>query len=195
MKILVMSNLDDIIHDEIDRCLIEKRDCYDAIVLLGNIDIDTLKHIKYTLLQNNISKNIIGITGNCDIEGALEAVDIENIHLKSKSLNGKNFLGFNGLNKLDIYTTHIQKNSYELLENLEKCDILISYNSPQGYEENFMDNGLIGLTNYINKNKPYFCIHAHKYTNSINLIENTCIIGVHGIAIIDIDELAIIKLY
>ena len=198
MRVLVISNLYDISYDELDTSLIEKKDDYDIIVLLGNIDINTLKYIKYTLSHNNIYKDIIGIEGNDDIEGVLESLEIKNIHMKCKSLHGKKFAGFSGSiksNEPSTHPTYTQSQAYELLDTLDKCDVLISHNSPKGYEESFMQTGFVALNEYIDTNNPCLCIHGHKHNNSISLYCDTYIIGISGIAIIDVDKFTIIKLY
>lgn len=198
MRILVMSNLYDVVYDEIGRSLIDKKDDYDAIVLLGNIDINTLKYIKYTLSQNSISKYIFGVEGNRDSEGTLEDIGIKNIHMKCEFVNNKKFVGFSGLtklNELSIYPTSIQNQVYEPLDTLDECDILISHSSPQGCEENLIQSGFGVLNEYIDRSKPYLCIYAYEHTNSISLIKNTYVIGVYGINIIDLDEFTITRLY
>lgn len=198
MKVLVISNLYDILYDELDIILIDKKDEYDCIILLGNVDINTLKYIKYTLSRYNILKKIIGIEGSDDTIGTLESLGIKNIHLKSKSLNGKKIAGFSGSiksNQPSTHPTYTQSQAYELVDRLDSADILISHSSPKGYEENFIESGFDALTEYIETNKPSICICSNKYTNSINLYENTYIIGINGIAIIDIDLFSINKLY
>lgn len=198
MKILIMSNLYDIIYEEIDISLIEKKNDYDAIILLGNIDINTLKYIKDTLSQNNISKYIVGVEGRKDIEGALEDVGIKNIHMKCESINNMKFIGFNGsvnLNKSSDYPRLTQSQISKMLDTLQECDILISHNSPQGYEEGFMKSGFGLLNDYIDKNKPSLCIHAYEHSNSISLFKDTYVVGAHGINILDLDKFTITKLY
>lgn len=198
MRILVMSNLYDIMYNEISVSLIERKDDYDTIVLLGNIDIDTLKYIKSTLSENHISRQIIGVEGDNDIEGELELMGIKNIHMKSKSIEEKKFLGFSGAiksNELNTHPTFTQSEEYELLDTLDKCDILISHSSPHGCEENIMESGFGVINDYIKSNKPQLCVHANKYVNSINLIEDTYVIGIHGIALVDLNDLTTTRLF
>lgn len=198
MKALVISNLYDILYDELDKILIGKKDEYESIIFLGNIDINTLKYIKYILSENNIIKHLVGVEGNNDIEGTLESLGIKNIHLKYKSLNGKKLAGFSGTiksNEPSTHPTYTQSQAYEMLNRLDACDILICHSSPRGFEENFIDSGFGALNDYIKLNKPYLCICSHKNLNSISLYNSTYIVGINGIAIIDLDLLTLNKLY
>lgn len=198
MRVLVISNLYDILYDELDTILIDKKDEYDSIIFLGNIDINTLKYIKYVLSKNRIVKYLFGVEGNDDIEGTLESIGIKNIHLKYKSLDKFKFAGFSGALTSDEPSTHptyTQVQAYELLEKLEACDVLISHSSPSGYEENIMDLGFGALTDYIKVKKPFLCIHSNKYSNMISYYKDTYIIGINGMSIIDFELFTVDKLY
>lgn len=200
MRVLVMSDLHDITYDEIDLNLIDRRDFYDIIVLLGDIDINTLKYIKYVLVQNELDKQIIGVEGNKDTIGDLQSVGIKNIHMKCKVINGIKFGGFSGATDSADSKKHpvfSQAEAYALLENFKKCDVLITHNSPKGVHDghNFAHAGFDAINEYIKNNKPLICIHGHQHINSISLIENTYIVCVYGISIIDIEELTVTTLY
>lgn len=200
MRVLAMSDLHDITYDEIDLNLINRSNFYDVIVLLGDIDKNTLRYIKHVLVHNNINKYIIGVEGNKDIRGDLDRVGIKNMHLKCKTINGIKFGGFEGAtDSIDskIHPVYTQAEAYEMIERLKECDVLISHNSPKGVHD---DNDIIhlgfgALNDYILEYKPRICIHGHQHLNSISLIENTYIVGVYGISIVDIDELAVTTLY
>lgn len=198
MKALVISNLYDILYDELDKILIREKNEYEAIIFLGNIDVSILKHIKYFLIKNDITKHLIGVEGNDDIEGTLESIGIKNIHLKYKSLNGKKLTGFSGSiksNEPSTHPTYTQSQAYELINRLNACDILITHNTPRGFEETFIESGFGALTDYIKVKEPSICLCSHKHLNSINLYNSTYIIGINGIAIIDFDLFTLNKLY
>lgn len=200
MRVLVMSDLHDITYDEIDLNLVDRKDFYDMIVLLGDIDINTLKYIKYTISQNGLDKQIIGVEGNKDSIGDLQSVGIKNIHMKFKTINNIKFGGFSGATDSGDSKKHpifSQAEAYELLDGFKRCDILITHNSPKGIHDdhNITHSGFDAINEYIKDKQPLMCIHGHQHINSISLLDNTYIVCVYGISIIDIEELTVTTLY
>lgn len=198
MKILAMANLYDITYEDLDFIIVDKKDEYDVVVFLGNIEISIIKHINYLISQNELSKLVMGVEGKYDNSEDLECLGIKNLHMNYETINNKKIAGYSSFSKFNLIDTHltfIDRESKEILENLDKCDILISHNSPKGYEEELTYDGINNLNDYINKNKPSICIHSYRNSNSICTLNSTYIIGVHGIAIIDTDNFAITSFY
>jgi len=64
---------------------------------------------------------------------------------------------------------------------LKKADIVISHNSHYGIRDkkDLINEGYKGLLNYIDKNKPKYCVHSHQHKNIITKYKNTLVIGIY----------------
>lgn len=194
MKILAIANLYDITYKELYFNIVEMKDYYDAIVTLGDVSGEFLGDIKDILDENNIFKSIVGVEGDKDITGILNSLNIKNLHMKYDKINNLNILGFSDFSCSYKFNSN-QIQTTKLLKTLNYCDILISHNNPVGINDDAFEKGFYVLNNYIEIYNPKICIHAHPSFNSIGLIKDTFVVGVHGISIVDTENLSILKLY
>ena len=133
---------------------------YDGCIMLGdhyNRDIE--------IIIRNIDKSkLYGIKGNHDYD-YLKDYDIPNINGQIININGIKILGMEGSFKYKPvdFPSFTQEESIAFLENKEKVDILVSHDKKFDPEKlrDPAHQGLIGITNYIYKNRVPIHIHGH----------------------------------
>ena len=176
-------------------------DSFDVVGLLGDIYGQYLSEIRDTF----IDKKIIGVLGNHDQIGKFDHYNIENIHGRIIDVNGFAVLGVEGSvkykynDRLPLYT---QEEMIKICDNFKKADIVLTHNSPYGIHDryNLEDNdivhqGFIGLKNYIEKNRPKYCIHGHQHIDKATKYLDTNIVGVYGANILDVSTGKIKKFF
>lgn len=182
MKILALADLYDLTYEDIKYHFVQNELSYDIIALLGNIDSDIITNISSVLRKNNLKKRIIGVKGDRDNQ-AFFVNGVEDIHLKNFLIFDKSFLGFSNFKELNCSENDIGS-----------CDVLITHCSPKGIN-NIISEGKKEVYDYICKYNPDICIHGNQQANSITLVDNTYVIGVFGISIIDTDDYSVIRCY
>lgn len=161
---------------------------YDVCIMLGdhyNRDIDII--LKYV----NKSK-LYGIKGNHDYD-YLSDYGIPNINGNIIEINGVKILGMEGSFKYKPvdFPSFTQDDSINFLESKPKVDILVTHDKKFDCEKlkDPAHQGLIGITNYIFKNKISVHIHGHihePYTKK--MINGTTEYSIFGYEIIKIDN-------
>ena len=137
-----------------------KNKYYDVCIMLGdhyNRDIE--------IIVRNIDKSkLYGIKGNHDYD-YLQDYDIPNINGQIININGIKILGMEGSFKYKPvdFPSFTHDESIAFLENKEKVDILVTHDKKFDPEKlrDPAHQGLIGITNYIYKNKVPIHIHGH----------------------------------
>ena len=137
-----------------------KNKYYDVCIMLGdhyNRDIE--------IIVRNIDKSkLYGIKGNHDYD-YLQDYDIPNINGQIININGIKILGMEGSFKYKPvdFPSFTHDESIAFLENKEKVDILVTHDKKFDPEKlrDPAHQGLIGITNYIYKNRVSIHIHAH----------------------------------
>lgn len=133
---------------------------YDACIMLGDhYDRDI------EIIIRNIDKSkLYGIKGNHDYD-YLTYYDIPNINGQIININGVKILGMEGSFKYKPvdFPSFTQDGSIVFLENKEKVDILVTHDKKFDPEKlkDPAHQGLIGITNYIYKNRIPIHIHGH----------------------------------
>lgn len=159
---------------------------YDVCIMLGdyyNRDIE--------IIVRNIDKSkLYGIKGNHDYD-YLKDYDIPNINGQIININGIKILGMEGSFKYKPvdFPSFTQDESIAFLENKEKVDILVTHDKKFDPEKlrNPAHQGLIGITNYIYKNRVPIHIHGHIHEPyKKQLINGTTEYSVFGYEIIKI---------
>lgn len=160
---------------------------YDICIMLGdhyNRDIDII-------LRCVDKSKIYGIKGNHDYD-YLGDYDIPNINGNIIEINGIKILGMEGSFKYKPvdFPSFTQEDSITFLEGKSKVDILVTHDKKFDYEKlkDPAHQGLIGITNYIFKNKIPIHIHGHiheSYTKK--MINGTTEYSIFGYEIIKID--------
>ena len=161
---------------------------YDICIMLGdhyNRDIDII-------LRYVDKSKIYGIKGNHDYD-YLSDYSIPNINGKIIEINGVKILGMEGSFKYKPvdFPSFTQEESITFLENKPKVDILVTHDKKFDYEKlkDPAHQGLIGITNYVFKNKIPVHIHGHIHEPYIKkMINGTTEHSVFGYEIIKIDS-------
>ena len=137
---------------------------YDICIMLGdhyNRDIDII-------LRYVDKSKIYGIKGNHDYD-YLSDYGITNINGQVIDINGVKILGMEGSFKYKQvdFPSFTQDGSIEFFKDKEKVDILVTHDKKFDPEKlrDPAHQGLIGITNYIYKNKIPVHIHGHIHEN------------------------------
>ncbi len=144
---------------------------YDVCIMLGdhyNRDIDII--LKYV-----DKSKIYGIKGNHDYD-YLSSYNIPNINGNIIEINGVKILGMEGSFKYKPvdFPSFTQEESIDFFNSKPKVDILVTHDKKFDYEKlkDPAHQGLIGITNYIFKNKIPIHIHGHIHEPYINKMIN-----------------------
>lgn len=137
---------------------------YDVCIMVGdhyNRDIDII--VKYI-----DKEKLYGIMGNHDYD-YLSDYNIPNINGKIIEINNNKILGMEGSFKYKQvdFPSFTQDGSIEFFKDKEKVDILVTHDKKFDPEKlrDPAHQGLIGITNYIYKNKIPVHIHGHIHEN------------------------------
>lgn len=171
--------------EEFKRYLASKH--YDLCIMLGdhyNRDIDII--LKYV-----DKSKIYGIKGNHDYD-YLSDYNIPNLNGCIIEVNQVKILGMEGSFKYKPvnFPSFTQEDSITFLDNKPKVDILVSHDKKFDYTKTKdpAHQGLVGITNYIYKNKIPIHIHGHIHEPYIKkMLNGTTEYSVFGYEIIKID--------
>lgn len=160
---------------------------YNICIMLGdhyNRDIDII-------LRYVDKSKICGIKGNHDYD-YLSDYGIPNINGQVIEINDVKILGMEGSFKYKPvdFPSFTQEDSISFLESKPKVDILVTHDKKFDYEKlkDPAHQGLIGITNYIFKNKIPVHIHGHIHEPYMKkMINETTEYSIFGYEIIKID--------
>lgn len=160
---------------------------YNICIMLGdhyNRDIDII-------LRYVDKSKICGIKGNHDYD-YLSDYGIPNINGQVIEINDVKILGMEGSFKYKPvdFPSFTQEESISFLESKPKVDILVTHDKKFDYEKlkDPAHQGLIGITNYIFKNKIPVHIHGHIHEPYMKkMINETTEYSIFGYEIIKID--------
>ncbi len=160
----------------------------DAIICLGDLDpawIESLERVRLPKL---------GVYGNHDDGLYMEAFGIENLHLKSESLNGSSFCGFEGCVRYKAAgeRQYTQKQATKLARRLPTADILLCHCPPFGVNDDPDDPAHVGfhaLRDWVQREHPKILLHGHTHPMPGRLrtrLDGTRVIYVKGARILDL---------
>lgn len=160
---------------------------YNICIMLGdhyNRDIDII-------LRYVDKSKICGIKGNHDYD-YLSDYGIPNINGQVIEINDVKILGMEGSFKYKPvdFPSFTQEDSISFLESKPKVDILVTHDKKFDYEKlkDPAHQGLIGITNYIFKNKIPVHIHGHIHEPYMKkMINETTEYSIFGYEIIKLD--------
>ena len=183
-KILIISDIHFPLSEK-ETDIINKK--YDICLLLGDISKDILLS-----LNTKTMCRFYGVYGNHDTENMYQDINgLENIHDHQIIEKAFSIIGINGSSKYKEHTPYCmlsQEESLTISQNLPKCDILISHDSPyQIHSTSINKEGLKGISEYININKPKLHLYGHHHTIKSYMLDETLCICNYRIGYIDIN--------
>lgn len=185
-SLLIADTHGTLIEDDFKRYIANKQ--YDICIMLGdhyNRDIDII-------LRYVDNSKIYGIKGNHDYD-YLSDYNIPNINGNIIEINNVSISGMEGSFKYkqSDFPSFTQEDSITFLENKPKVDILVTHDKKFDYEKlkDPAHQGLIGVTNYIFKNKIPVHIHGHIHEPYVKkMINDTTEYSIFGYELIKIDR-------
>ena len=144
---------------------------YDICITLGDVSGEDLKIIK-NIIPN---EKLFGIVGNHDSINALEKNNITNINGKVIECKGVKIAAIMGSNKYKDgdYGMMTQKECFQLEQNMDRADILVSHDKAYIYDRHDnVHDGLKGITDYIYRNHISLHIHGHLHEEFEETLKN-----------------------
>jgi Icc-related predicted phosphoesterase len=185
MNILLVADLHELskkrIQQQIDSCY-----NINAVISLGDTPADTLK-----LIKNRFpSVPTIGVLGNHDYMETLEHAQVQDANQRLKYIGSVKVTGLHGSldYKQATFPSYSQFESLDAIENMVKSDIFICHASPYSIHDDRLSashGGLMGSLQYIKRFQPKYCLHGHMHERAETVYNNTHIIGVYGIEILN----------
>lgn len=180
MRFLVLADLHFVDYSKWRTFLEIERNRFDAILLLGDIDIMFLKSIK----ENFATKVMIGVLGNHDFHGDLTYYEIPDIHGKRAVFGEMSIVGVAGCvrYKKEDAPMYEQEDIVHILKELSPSDKVISHNSPYGIHDK-PDKAHVGyqaLLTFMEEKKPRYLLHGHQHKNRKSTYCQTEVYGLYG---------------
>lgn len=173
IKILVIADTHRSLRDEQEKIIDKVREISDVVITLGDVPFEGLLYIKPDY----------GVLGNHDSFGLLGTWDI---HEKVVEVNGVTLAGFQGSSRYKDgnFPMYSQKESLDLV--IPKADILVSHDC---LYHNILDDahtGLKGITQYLDKYKPFLHIHGHHHKQEVYRYEETTVVSIYKCSLIEV---------
>lgn len=161
----------------------------DAVIALGDLEPDVLDPLgRFPDLP------VLGVYGNHDDGRYLDAANTTNLHLRSATVGGVTFAGFEGCVR---YTPggaplqYTQREATRLARRLPAADVLISHAPPRGVHEEPGDRaheGFDALRDYDLRAAPRVHLHGHTPAPArpARRLGSTSVVHVAGHAVITI---------
>jgi Icc-related predicted phosphoesterase len=108
----------------------------------------------------------LGVRGNHDADGALEAVGARDLHLASAEVGGLRFAGFAGSPR---YRPHggnqwTEDEAEQMMAQLPPADVLLTHSPPAGVNDEPDDRahrGSPALRAWVERHEPAWLLHGH----------------------------------
>jgi Icc-related predicted phosphoesterase len=132
----------------------------DAVVTLGDLESQWLAPLA------GLGVPALGVHGNHDAAGQLEALGVADVHLRRVELNGVSFAGFEGCVRYGRGGPHqyTQAQASRLAAVLPPADVLLCHCPPAGVNDEPGDRahvGFEGLRAWVERNRPRHLLHGH----------------------------------
>ena len=166
-----------------------QRESIELICTLGDLEFADIQE-----LQDITTIPKIGVYGNHCSGTYMEELGIVNMHLRTGTLNGLTFGGFEGCVRYKegdakMYT---QEQATQLLRDFPYVDIFLSHAPPYGVNDEpseITHQGFQALHTYLDEKRPKLWLHGHTYPRPENLVTSfgpTRIEYVFGYKIIEV---------
>jgi Icc-related predicted phosphoesterase len=132
----------------------------DAVVTLGDLEPQWLEPLA------GLEVPVLGVHGNHDAAGQLEALGITDLHLRRIELGGLGFAGFEGCVRYGRGGPHqyTQAEASRLAAFLPAADVLLCHCPPAGVNDEPGDPahvGFDGLRAWVQRHEPRYLLHGH----------------------------------
>ncbi|MEA2419636.1 MAG: uncharacterized protein QOE60_1842 [Thermoleophilaceae bacterium] len=132
----------------------------DLILVLGDLEPAWTEGLAEVELPK------LGVRGNHDADDALEAVGVEDLHLRRRELGGLSFAGFGGSPR---YSPHggnewTEEEAEQMLHGLPAADVLLAHSPPAGVNDELHDRahrGSPALRDWVERHQPGWLLHGH----------------------------------
>jgi uncharacterized protein len=124
----------------------------------------------------------LGVRGNHDEPGLLDALGVQDLHLRSAGLGGLSFSGFGGAPQYDWTEEEAERD----LERLPAADVLLTHSPPAGVNDEPDDpvhRGSPALRAWVERWQPRWLLHGHTLPNpaaAVTELGPTRVIHVRG---------------
>jgi uncharacterized protein len=160
----------------------------DLVVLLGDLEpawTDGLDRIELPKL---------GVRGNHDADGALEALGAEDLHLRRVELGGLSFSGFGGSPRYSSEGGNewTEEEAAELVERLPAADVLLTHTPPAGVNDEPDDpvhRGSDALREWVERHPPAWLLHGHTLPHPgrrVHRLADTRVVHVRGAMMLEL---------
>jgi uncharacterized protein len=161
----------------------------ELIVVLGDLEpawTDGLEAVELPKL---------GVRGNHDRPDALEALGVEDLHLRRAEVGGVSFAGFEGAPRYSeggaIEWT--EEEAAELVERLPAADVLLTHSPPAGVNDEPDDpvhSGSAALREWVERERPAWLLHGHTLPHParrVHQLGETRVVHVRGAVPLDLE--------
>jgi Icc-related predicted phosphoesterase len=183
MRMLVVADMYDIALDQLQSLDVGK---FDIAVSLGNVE---LMHLKW--LAEAFAGRVYGLLGNHDCKWYLQEAGIQDLHCQPVVVNGIKMIGMGGAWRYKDADAPLltDEESVAIAEHILGADILLSHDAAKGlYSGSWCHPGLAGINRYVEIWNPVANLHGHHHINDMNMLGNTCMIGVFGAVSVEISK-------
>ena len=136
----------------------------------------------------------LGVRGNHDAPDALEAIGVEDLHLRLASVGDLSFSGFGGSPRYSPRGGNewTEEEAEQLVARLPRADVLLAHSPPEGVNDEPDDRahrGSPALRAWVERNRPGWLLHGHTLPNPAALVSElgpTRVVHVRGAAPIEL---------
>lgn len=163
----------------------------ELVVLLGDLEP------AWTDGLADVAVPKIGVHGNHDAAGALEALGAEDVHLRRVEIGGLSFSGLSGSPRYSRQAKPYEwtdEQAKALIARLPAADVLLTHTPPLGVDDEPDDpvhRGFAALRDWVADHQPRFLLHGHTQPNPARptgRLGATRVIHVRGAALLQLPE-------
>jgi uncharacterized protein len=164
----------------------------DLVVTLGDLEPQWLAPVV------SAGVPVVGVHGNHDADGQLEALGIRDLHLARAAFGGVTFTGFEGCVRYGPGGPHqfTQDEAARMLRVLPAADVLLAHAPPAGVNDEPDDRahtGFDALRAWVERHRPRLLLHGHTTPDPrtrTTRLGTTDVVWVRGARLVEVPETA-----